>query len=145
MIGFDFKAFKFENCLYYDKILESLFFYNFIALWNKIVSDGLNCLAHFFNFAFSTYGIIKSNSSIFTKKNDSEKRLNLFLKSGIIVNIFDCLKPRQEFLNKNHGNFDNQINDSFAFETKGLAMHFFKVTSLLEMLLLGNQINIYFN
>lgn len=80
----------------------------------------------FFNFAFSTYGIIKSNSSIFSKKNDSEKRLNLFLKPGIIVNIFDCLKPRQEFLNKNHGNFDNQINDSFAFETKGLAMHFLR-------------------
>lgn len=79
------------------------------------------------------------------KKNDSEKRLNLFLKPGIIVNIFDCLKPRQEFLNKNHGNFDNQINDSFAFETKGLAMHFFNVTSLLEILWLGNQINIYFN
>ena len=145
MIGFDFKAFKFENCLYYDKILESLFFYNFIALWNKIVSDGLNCLAHFFNFAFSTYGIIKSNSSIFTKKNDSEKRLQLLIRTGFIVNIFDFLMLGKKFLNKNHANFDNQINDSFAFETKGLAMHFFKVTSLLEILWLGNQINIYFN
>lgn len=145
MIGFDFKAFKFENCLYYDKILESLFFYNFLALRNKIVNDGLNCLTQFFNFAFSTYGISKSNNFIFIKINEPEKRLQLFLKPGFIVNIFDFLMSGRGFLDKNHANIDNQINDSFAFETMGLAMHFFKITSFLEILWLGNQINIYFN
>lgn len=50
--------------------------------WNEFIY-----LTHFLNYAFSTYGIIKSNSSIFIKNNDSEKRLQLFLKPGFIVNI----------------------------------------------------------
>jgi hypothetical protein len=87
--------------------------------WNEFI-----CLTHFFDYAFSTYGIIQSNSSIFIKNNDPEKRWQLFLKPGFIVNIFDCLMPRQEFHYKNHGNSNYQINDSFASETKTLAIYF---------------------
>ena len=119
MIGFDFKECKDWNEFFY--------------------------LTHFFDYAFSTYGIIQRNSSIFIKNIDPEKRWQLFLKPGFIVNIFDCLMPRQEFHNKNHGNSNYQINDSFASETKTLAKHFFKVISLLQIIRLGNQINIYFN
>ena len=144
MIGFNFKAFKDENRFYYDIILAFSFSYHFIALRNKIVNDTLNYLIHSFDYAFSTYGISKSNSSIFIIINDSEKRLQLFLKPGFVVNIFDCLKPRQEFPNKNHGNFDNQINDSFAFETKALAVLCFKVTSLPQIILSINQMSNYF-
>ena len=75
----------------------------------------------------------------FLQKNDPEKRLQLLIRTGFIVNIFDFLMLGKKFLNKNHANFDNQINDSFTFETKGLAMYFFKVTSLLEILLLGSD------
>ncbi len=119
MIGFDFKECK-------D--------------WNEFIY-----LTHFFDYAFSIYGIIKRNISIFIKNYDPEKWLQLVLKPGFIVNIFDCLMPRQEFHNKNHGNSNYQINDSFASETKTLAKHFFKVISLLQIIRLGNQINIYFN
>lgn len=144
MIGFDFKAFKDENRLYYDIILAFSFSYQLLALRNKIVNDGLNYLTHFFDYAFSTYGISKSNSFIFININDPEKRLQLFLKPGFIANILNCLKIRQEFPNKNHGNFDYQINDSIAFETKALAMLCFKITSLPQIILSINQMSIYF-
>jgi hypothetical protein len=144
MIGFDFKAFKFENRLYYDIILAFSFSYHFFALRNKIVNDGLNYLTHFFDYAFSTYGISKSNSSIFININAPKKKLQLFLKHGFIVNILDCLKPRQKFHNKNYGNFDYQIRDSFAFETKALVMRFFMITSLPQIICSVNQMSNYF-
>jgi hypothetical protein len=87
--------------------------------WNELIY-----LTHFFDYAFSIYGIIERKSSIFIKINYLEKWLQLVLKQGFIVIILDCLKPRHEFSNKNHGNFDYKINDSFAFETKALAMYF---------------------
>lgn len=145
MIGFDFKAFKDENRLYYDIILAFSFSYQLLALRNKIVNDGLNYLTHFFDYAFSTYGISKSNSFIFININDPEKRLQFFLKPAFILNVFDYLMPRYEFLNKNYGNSDYQINVSFAVETRALAIYLFKVNSLPKITWLGNQINIDFN
>ena len=53
--------------------------------------------------------------------------------------------PRYEFLNKNYGNSDYQINVSFAVETRALAIYLFKVNSLPKITWLGNQINIDFN
>ena len=144
MIGFDFKAFKDENRLYYDIILAFSFSYQLLAFRNKIVNDGLNYLTHFFDYAFLTYDISKSNSFIFININDPEKRLQLFLKHGFIVNILDCLMPRQKFQNKNYGNFDYQIRDSFAFETKALAMLCFNITSLPQIIFSVNQMSIYF-
>lgn len=108
--------------------------------WNELIY-----LTHFFDYVFSIYGIIERKSSIFIKINYPEKWLQLVIKHGFIVIILDCLKPRHEFSNRNHGNFGYQINDSFASETKTLAKHFFKVTSLLQIIRLGHRINIYFN
>ena len=51
----------------------------------------------------------------FLQKNDPEKRLQLLIRTGFIVNIFDFLMLGKKFLNKNHAN------------------------SLLEILLLGSD------
>ena len=145
MIGFDFKGCKDKFRFNSDFDVASTFSYNIKARWNKIVNYGLNYSTIFFDYVFSTYGIIKRNSAIFINQIDPEKRLKLFLKPGFIVNIFGYLMSRKEFLKNNYGNSDYQINVSFTFETRALDLYLFKVTSLLQIIWLGNQINIDFN
>jgi hypothetical protein len=77
--------------------VASLFSYNIKARWNKIVNYGLSYSTIFFDYVFSTYGIIQRNSAIFINQIDPEERLKLFLKPVFIVNIFECLLPGKEF------------------------------------------------
>ena len=145
MIGFDFKGCKDKFRFNSDFDVASRFSYNIKARWNKIVNYGLNYSTIFFDYVFSTYGIIKRNSAIFINQINSEKRLQLFQESECIVNIFRYLMPRKEFLRKYYGNSDFQINVSFAFETRALDLYLFKVTSMPQITWLGNLINIDFH
>ena len=145
MIGFDFKGFKDKFRFNSDFDVASLFSFNIKARWNKIVNYGLNYSTIFFDYVFSTYGIIKRNSAIFINQINSEKRLQLFQESECIVNIFSYLMTRKEFLRKYYGNSDFQINVSFAFETRALDLYLFKVTSMPQITWLGNLINIDFH
>ena len=145
MIGFDFKGCTDKYRFYPDIDVVSLFSFKSKARWNKMVKYGLNYSTLIFDYIFSTYGVAKRNSAIFIKKIDAEKRLQLFLTLGFIVNIFECFMPGKEFHNNNNGNSDYQINVSFTFETRALEMYLFKFTSLLQIIWLGNQINIDFN
>ena len=133
MIGFDFKGCRDKNRFYPCIDVASLFSFKIKARRNKIINYGINFLTHFFDYVFSTYGMIKRNSTIFSNQIDSEKRLQLFLTPGFIVNIFDCLISRKEFPKKNYGNSDYQINVSVAFETRALEMYLYKVTSMPQI------------
>jgi hypothetical protein len=145
MIGFDYKGCKDKFRFNSDFDVASLFSYNIKARWNKIVNYGLNYSTIFFDYVFSTYGIIKRNVAIFINQINPEKRLKLFLKPGFMVNIFECFMPGKEFHNNNNGNSDYQINVSFTFETRALNIYLFKFTSLPQFFWLGNQINIDFH
>jgi hypothetical protein len=135
MIGFEYKGCTGKYRLYPDIDVSSLFSYIIKARWNKMVKFGLNYSTLFFDYIFSTFGITKRNSAIFINKIDAEKRLQLFLTLGFIVNIFGYLMSRKEFPKKNYGNSDFQINVSFAFETRALDGYLFKVTSLPQITL----------
>ena len=145
MIGFDFKGCKDKNRVYPDIDVVSLFSFKSKARWNKMVKYWFNYSIYFFDYIFSTYGVIKRNSAIFINQIDPENRLKLFQAPEFIVNIFGYLMSRKEFLKNNYGNSDNQINISFTFETRALDMYLFKFTSLPQIIWLGNQINIDFN
>jgi hypothetical protein len=97
LIGFDFKGCKDNFRFNSDFDVASLFSYNIKARWNKIVNYGLSYSTIFFDYVFSTYGIIQRNSAIFINQIDPEERLKLFLKPVFIVNIFECLLPGKEF------------------------------------------------
>jgi len=145
MIGFDFKGCKDKNRVYPDIDVVSLFSFKSKARWNKMVKYGFIYSIYFFDYIFSTFGVIKRNSAIFINQINSEKRLQLFQESECIINIFSYLMPRKEFLRKYYGNSDFQINVSFAFETRALDLYLFKVTSMPQITWLGNLINIDFH
>ena len=145
MIGFDFKGCKDKNRVYPDIDVVSLFSFKSKARWNKMVKYWFNYSIYFFDYIFSTYGVIKRNSAIFINQIDPENRLKLFQAPEFIVNIFGYLMSRKEFLKNNYGNSDFQINVSFAFETRALDLYLFKVTSMPQITWLGNLIKIDFH
>ena len=87
MIGFDSKGCKDKNRFYPDIDVVSLFSFKSKARWNKMVKYGFIYSIYFFDYIFSTFGVIKRNSAIFINQINSEKRLQLFQESECIVNI----------------------------------------------------------